>query len=306
MVGGVVGVGAGPAEPKPPLLSLPQATRKPPASAIKKHSKEFFVVRRVFPVFIPVFPFLLLCNIRSGDRTATGKEGIPLFPVYDNIDSPFSRALYSQATQPRRLPFPLKRNVSHSRNRCQSRIKNFPRRCFRRLRENLLRGIRPVFSPRCRGFFRFLALAAPLARARCFPVDYSSRADLTALAQGRTIGAGKLRFAEKSLSDSRQIARVYRDDGLFFGAVKIESDAARATLVAIIGVTNDNSATEGGVCRFSRRRSGKNYRKPRNANSFQSQLSPAIKGRGRKWWPKLPANAPNTRWCCRPPTDRSI
>ena len=53
-------------------------------------------------------------------------------------------------------------------------------------------------------------------------------ADLTALAQGRTIDAGKLRFAESPLFDSQQIARVYRDDGLFFGAVKIENDTARA------------------------------------------------------------------------------
>ena len=52
-------------------------------------------------------------------------------------------------------------------------------------------------------------------------------ADLTALAQGRTIDAGKLRFAETPLFDSQQIARIYRDDGLFLGAVKIENDTAR-------------------------------------------------------------------------------
>ena len=51
---------------------------------------------------------------------------------------------------------------------------------------------------------------------------------LTALAQGRTIDAEKLRFMESPLFDSQQIARVYRDEGLFFGAVKIENDAARA------------------------------------------------------------------------------
>ena len=56
----------------------------------------------------------------------------------------------------------------------------------------------------------------------------AATADLTALAQGRTIDAGKLRFAERSLFDSQQIARVYRDDGLFLGAVKIENDTARA------------------------------------------------------------------------------
>ena len=76
-------------------------------------------------------------------------------------------------------------------------------------------------------------------------------ADLTALAQGRTIDAGKLRFAERSLFDSQQIARIYRDDGLFFGAVKIENNTARATLVAIIGITNDNSAHRGRSCRSS-------------------------------------------------------
>ena len=74
---------------------------------------------------------------------------------------------------------------------------------------------------------------------------------MTALAQGRTIDAGKLRFAETPLFDSQQIARIYRDDGLFLGAVKIENDTARATLVAIIGITNDNSAHRGQSCRFS-------------------------------------------------------
>ena len=36
---------------------------------------------------------------------------------------------------------------------------------FAACKENLLRRIRPVFSPRCRGFFRFLALVAPCASA---------------------------------------------------------------------------------------------------------------------------------------------
>ena len=59
------------------------------------------------------------------------------------------------------------------------------------------------------------------------PACRAATADLTALAQGRTIDAGKLRFAERSLFDTQQIARIYRDDGLFFGAVKIENDTAR-------------------------------------------------------------------------------
>ena len=60
------------------------------------------------------------------------------------------------------------------------------------------------------------------------PACRAADSDLTALAQGRTIDAGKLRFAETPLFDSQQIARIYRDDGLFFGAVKIENDTARA------------------------------------------------------------------------------
>ena len=64
------------------------------------------------------------------------------------------------------------------------------------------------------------------------PACRAADSDLTELAQGRTIDAGKLRFAETPLFDSQQIARIYRDDGLFFGAVKIENDTARATLVA--------------------------------------------------------------------------
>ena len=60
------------------------------------------------------------------------------------------------------------------------------------------------------------------------PACRAADSDLTALAQGRTIDAGKLRFAETPLFDSQQIARIYRDDGLFLGAVKIENDTARA------------------------------------------------------------------------------
>ena len=62
------------------------------------------------------------------------------------------------------------------------------------------------------------------------PACRAAPADLTALTQGRTIDAGKLHFAESPLFDSQQIARIYRDDGLFFGAVKIENDTARTTL----------------------------------------------------------------------------
>ena len=84
------------------------------------------------------------------------------------------------------------------------------------------------------------------------PACRAADSDLTALTQGRTIDARKLRFAESPLSDSQQIARVYRGDGLFFGTVKIENDTARATLVAVIGITNDNSAHRGRSCRYSR------------------------------------------------------
>ena len=59
------------------------------------------------------------------------------------------------------------------------------------------------------------------------PACRAADSDLTALAQGRSADTEKLRFVETPLFDSQQIARVYRDDGLFFGAVKIESDAAR-------------------------------------------------------------------------------
>ena len=69
--------------------------------------------------------------------------------------------------------------------------------------------------------------AAENPAAALLPSD-SLVADLTALAQGRSVDTKKLRFVETPLFDSQQIARVYRDDGLFFGAVKIENDAARA------------------------------------------------------------------------------
>ena len=68
--------------------------------------------------------------------------------------------------------------------------------------------------------------AAENPAAALLPPD-SLVADLTALAQGRSVDTKKLRFVETPLFDSQQIARVYRDDGLFFGAVKIEGDAAR-------------------------------------------------------------------------------
>ena len=72
------------------------------------------------------------------------------------------------------------------------------------------------------------ALLPPDSLIAHLPACRAAPADLTALAQGRTIDAGKLRFAESPLFDSQQIARIYRDDGLFFGAVKIENDTARA------------------------------------------------------------------------------
>ena len=134
----------------------------------------------------------------------------------------------------------------------------FPATIFLSLSKGILRGIRPVFSPRCRGFFR-LSRAGRALCARGFrlsgavdfeewaatknpatallppdslvahpPARRAATADLTALAQGRSVGAEKLCFAETPLFDFQQIARVYRDDGLFFGAVKIENDAARA------------------------------------------------------------------------------
>ena len=78
------------------------------------------------------------------------------------------------------------------------------------------------------GKSRYGAFAAGFFGRASLSTRRAAPADLTALAQGRTIDAGKLRFAENPLFDSRQIARVYREDGLFFGAVKIESDAARA------------------------------------------------------------------------------
>ena len=74
---------------------------------------------------------------------------------------------------------------------------------------------------------RYGAFAARFFGAH-LPARRAATADLTALAQGRTSGAGKLRFVESPLFDSRQIARVYREDGLFFDAVKIENNAARA------------------------------------------------------------------------------
>ena len=72
------------------------------------------------------------------------------------------------------------------------------------------------------------ALLPPDSLIAHLPACRAATADLTALAQGRTIDAEKLRFAETPLFDSQQIARIYRDDGLFFGAVKIENDTARA------------------------------------------------------------------------------
>ena len=72
-------------------------------------------------------------------------------------------------------------------------------------------------------FLQSMSIAHKIRRFFC----RAATADLTALAQGRTIDAGKLRFAERSLFDSQQIARIYRDDGLFFGAVKIENDTVR-------------------------------------------------------------------------------
>ena len=72
------------------------------------------------------------------------------------------------------------------------------------------------------------ALLPPDSLIAHLPACRAADSDLTALTQGRTIDAGKLRFAENPLFDSQQIARIYRDDGLFLGAVKIENDTARA------------------------------------------------------------------------------
>ena len=72
------------------------------------------------------------------------------------------------------------------------------------------------------------ALLPPDSLVAHLPACRAADSDLTALAQGRTIDAEKLRFAETPLFDSQQIARIYRDDGLFFGAVKIENNTARA------------------------------------------------------------------------------
>ena len=109
------------------------------------------------------------------------------FPVYASIDRPFSRAL----------------NICTG---CPT-IKTAPI---------------PV-KAKCIIFPPSMSIAHKIRRFFC----RAATADLTALAQGRTIDAGKLRFAENPLFDSQQIARIYRDDGLFFGAVKIENDTAR-------------------------------------------------------------------------------
>ena len=212
---------------------------------------------------------------------------------------------------------------------------------FAACKENLLRRIRPVFSPRCRGFFRFLALAAPCAsasfsgrfsRARIWRRSRASGFRLSEAVDSTGMGGdGKSRrgvFAvgffgrasarpprrDRGFDGARARAKrrrhektsfcgkiafrfpinarvVYRDDGLFFGAVKIENDAAaRATLVAIIGISNDKLRPQRAeFVAIRAKRSGKNYRKPRrdrlirNVNPFQSQLSPAIKGHDGGW-----------------------
>ena len=111
---------------------------------------------------------------------------------------------------------------------------NFPRRCFRRLqRDTLLRGIRPVFSHRCRGFFRFLALAAPCASAMFSGRLFFARGFDGARARannrrGKTSFCGNFVLRKNRFSIPDRSRVVYRDDGLFFGAVKIENDTARA------------------------------------------------------------------------------
>ena len=144
------------------------------------------------------------------------------FPVYAGIDRPFSRALNICTDCPTIKTAPIP---------VKAKFIIFP---------------------------QSMSIAQKTRRFFC----HAATADLTALAQGRTIDARKLRFAERSLFDSQQIARIYRDGGLFFGAVKIENDTAGATLVAIIGITNDNSAHRGRSCRSSARRSGKNATNP--------------------------------------------
>ena len=228
---------------------------------------------------------------------------------------------------------------------------------FAACKENLLRRIIPVFSPRCRGFFRFLALAAPCAgasfsgrfsRARIWRRSRASGFRLSEAVDSTGMGGdGKSRrgaFAvgffgrasarpprrDRGFDGARARAKRRHEKTSFCGKIAFRFPINRASSIGMTVFFSARSklkTTPRGrhPCRHNRhhkrqlrpqraefvairaKRSGKNYRKPRNANSSQSQLSPAIKEKGeRKWWPKLPANAPNTRWCCRPPTDRSI
>ena len=127
----------------------------------------------------------------------------------------------------RQLPFPLKRNLSYSRHRCQSIIKIiFPRRCFRRLqRESIAQNKACFFAPLPRLFS--LSRAGRALRERVVFWSIFSRADLAALTRERLSLVGfVLRKNRFSIPNKSRV--VYRDGGLFFGAVKIENDAAQA------------------------------------------------------------------------------
>ena len=102
------------------------------------------------------------------------------FPVYAAIDRPFSRALNICTGCPTIKTAPIPVKAKFI-----------------------------IFPPS-------MSIAHKTRRFSCRAAD----SDLTALAQGRTIDTGKLRFAERSLFDSQQIARIYRDDGLFLAQSK--------------------------------------------------------------------------------------
>ena len=160
------------------------------------------------------------------------------FPVYAGIDRPFSRALNICTGCPtiKTAPFSVGWQFITLLPSMSIRA-NKTRRFSRRSRASGYRLSEAVdFEEWAATENPAAALLPPDSLIAHLPACRAADSDLTTLAQGRTIDAGKLRFAETPLFDSQQIARIYRDDGLFLGAVKIENDTARATLVAIIGI----------------------------------------------------------------------
>ena len=75
------------------------------------------------------------------------------------------------------------------------------------------------------------ALLPPDSLVAHLPACRAADSDLTALAQGRTIDAEKLRFDESSnlSSDSESTARVYSESNRFCGVIKIENKSARSS-----------------------------------------------------------------------------